>query len=119
MIPFHLLSCKWLKKTDLKREKNTNQCSHYMHYYIPPYYFNMYLKKSMFLGFGLSGHSQFLPPAYEVKREPAILAQLPQVKAFAHAQSVTWPSAHAHSVTWPSAHAHSVTWPSAHAHPVT
>ncbi len=34
----------------------------------------------MFLGFGLSGHGQFLPPAYEVKREPAILAQLPQVR---------------------------------------
>jgi hypothetical protein len=55
-----------------------------MHYYIPPYFITMY-KKSMFTGFGLSGHGQFLPPAYEVKREPAILAQLPQVKAFAHA----------------------------------
>ncbi len=30
-------------------------------------------------GFGLGGHGQFLPPAYEVKREPAMLAQLPQV----------------------------------------
>ncbi len=49
----------------------------------------------MFLGFGLSGHGQFLPPAYEVKREPAILAQLPQVKDFAPAHSVTWSSAHA------------------------
>jgi hypothetical protein len=81
----------------------------------------------MFLGFGLSGHGQFLPPAYEVKREPAILAQLPQVRlSRMRIQSrgllrmrndrVTWPSAHAHSVTWPSAHAHSVTWPFAHAH---
>ena len=31
----------------------------------------------LYLGFGLGG--QFLPPAYEVKREPAILSQLPQV----------------------------------------
>jgi hypothetical protein len=42
--------------------------------------FQHVFKKSMFLGFGLSGHGQFLPPAYEVKREPAILAQLPQVR---------------------------------------
>jgi hypothetical protein len=49
----------------------------------------------MFLGFGLSGHGQFLPPAYEVKREPAILAQLPQVRLSRMRILFTWSFAHA------------------------
>jgi hypothetical protein len=82
----------------------------------------------MFTGFGLSGHGQFLPPAYEVKKEPANLAQLPQVRLLRmriqsrgplRMRIQSWSSAHAHLVTWPSAHAHTVTWSSAHAHTVT